>query len=113
MVNRRILMDNDKSTETKNTKGETTAVGWFTGLIVGFILIVIGVMVSLTGVGLIIGIPLILAGLAYPFIARSLIKGHCPYCGSTVSVLGSKSGVTCRSCRKHIVIQDKKFTRAE
>ena len=106
-------MDNDKLAETKKIKGEGIRVGCLTGLMVAFILIVIGVMVSLTIIGLIIGIPLILSGIAYPFIARSLIKGQCPYCGSEVSALDFKPGVTCRACKKLIVIKNKKFFSVE
>jgi len=108
-----ITMDNDKLAETKKIKGEGIRVGCLTGLMVAFILIVIGVMVSLTIIGLIIGIPLILSGIAYPFIARSLIKGQCPYCGSEVSALDFKPGVTCRACKKLIVIKNKKFFSVE
>lgn len=67
-------MNTDKSAETKNAGGRGKPVGGLTGAAIGFILIAIGIMVSLTGVGLVIGIPLILAGVAYPLIARSLIR---------------------------------------
>lgn len=106
-------MDKDESAETKNDKGRGMAVGCLTGPAAGFILIVIGAMVSLTGIGLIIGIPLILCGIAYPFIARSLITGQCPYCGRKVSALGHKPGITCPACKKRIVIRDKNFFSAE
>ena len=106
-------MGNDKSAETKNAKREVTGVGCLTGPMVGFILIVIGVMVSFTGIGLIIGIPLILIGIAYPLIGRSLIKGPCPYCGSEVSAFGFKTGITCLACKERIAIRDMKFFRAE
>ncbi|MBP1711779.1 MAG: hypothetical protein H6Q49_1981 [Deltaproteobacteria bacterium] len=106
-------MGNDKSAERKNAKGEDMKVGYLTGPITGFILIVIGVLVSFTGIGLIIGIPLILCGIAYPFIGRSLIKGPCPYCGSEVRAFGFKTWITCLACRELIVIRDKKFFRAE
>ena len=81
-------MGNDKSADPKKAKGEVKTVGWFTGPMVGFILIVIGAMVSFTGIGLLIGVPMILIGIAYPFIGRSLIKGPCPYCGQELSAFG-------------------------
>ena len=104
-------MSNDKPAETKNAGG--TGVGCLTGPMTGFILIVIGAMVSFTGIGLIMGIPLILIGIAYPFIGRSLIKGPCPYCGSAMSAFGFKKGITCLACKERIVIRDGKFFRAE
>ena len=106
-------MGNDKSIDPKKAKGEVKTVGWFTGPMVGFILIVIGVMVSFTGIGLLIGIPMILIGVAYPFIGRSLIKGPCPYCGNALSAFGFKTGITCLACTERIIIRDKTFSRDE
>jgi DNA-directed RNA polymerase subunit RPC12/RpoP len=59
------------------------------------------------------GIPLILAGIAYPLIARSLISGKCPYCGRNVSALNSKPCINCPGCGRHIVIRDKKYFEAQ
>ncbi|MEN6508907.1 MAG: hypothetical protein ABFD63_09040 [Smithella sp.] len=106
-------MDKDKSAEMKNDGGKGAPVGCLTGSAIAFILIAIGIMVSLTGVGLIIGIPLILAGIAYPLIARSLISGKCPYCGRNVSALNSKPCINCPGCGRHIVIRDKKYFEAQ
>ncbi len=106
-------MDHDQSTDTNNAKVRTGPVGWLTATSAGFILIVIGVLVSFTGIGLILGIPLILAGIAYPFIARHIITGPCPYCGIKVSTLGSRSEVKCRACGKPVVIQNKQFVKSE
>ena len=106
-------MDHDQSTETNKTKGKTGPVGWLTATAAGFILMVIGVLVSFTGIGLIVGIPLILAGIAYPFIARHIITGPCPYCGIKISTLASRSGIACRACGKPVIIQEKKFVKSE
>ena len=106
-------MDTDKSAEMKNDGGRGKPVGCLTGSAIAFILIAVGMMVSLTGVGLIIGIPLILAGIAYPLIARSLIRGQCPYCGKNVSALNSKPGINCPGCGRLIVIRDKKYFAAQ
>src|SRR5690606_4418305 len=107
------MMNTDKSAETKNAGGRGKPVGGLTGAAIGFILIAIGIMVSLTGVGLVIGIPLSLAGVAYPLIARSLIRGQCPYCGRNVSALNTKPGINCPGCGKYIVIRDKKYFEAQ
>ena len=56
---------------------------------------------------------LILAGVAYPLIARSLIRGQCPYCGRDVSALNTKPGINCPGCGKYIVIRDKKHFEAQ
>ncbi len=106
-------MDNNKSAEMKNDGGRGKPVGGLTGTAIGLILIVIGIMVSFTVVGLIIGVPLILAGIAYPLIARSLIRGKCPYCGRNVSALNSRPVINCPGCGKHILIRDKKYFEAQ
>ena len=106
-------MTTDKSAETKNAGGRGKPVRGLTGTAIGFILVVVGIMVSLTGVGLIIGIPLILAGVGYPLIALSLIGGQCPYCGRNISALNTKPGINCPGCGKYIVIRDKKHFEAQ
>lgn len=106
-------MDKNKSAEMKNDGGKGIPVGGKTGTAIGFILIIIGIMVSFTLVGLIIGIPLIMAGIAYPLIARSLIRGQCPYCGRNVSALNSKPGIICPGCGRDIVIRDKTYFEAQ
>jgi len=106
-------MDNNKFAEKKNDGNRGKTVGGLTGTAIGFVLIAIGIMVSLTGVGLIIGVPLILAGVAYPLIARSMIRGQCPYCGRNVSALNSKPGINCPECGRDIVIRDKKYFEAQ
>ncbi len=107
------MMNTDKSSEMKNDGGRGKPVGGLPGTATGFILIVIGIMVSLTGVGLMIGIPLILAGVAYPLVARSLIRGQCPYCDRKVSTINTKPGINCPGCGKYIVIRDKKYFEAQ
>ena len=97
----------------KNDGDRGKPVGGLTGTAIGFVLIVIGIMVSFTVVGLIIGVPLILAGVTYPLIARSLIRGQCPYCGKNVSALNSKPGINCPGCGRLIVIRDKKYFEAQ
>lgn len=110
-------MVNNKSTETKSAKGEGMAVGCATGPVAAILLIGLGGILCLTGIGAIIGIPLILGGLLAPFLAPLLglsnIKGQCPYCGSDVLVSSREPGVNCRACKKRIVIRDKKFFRVE
>jgi DNA-directed RNA polymerase subunit RPC12/RpoP len=106
-------MNTGKSDEMKKDEGGGKSVGVGAGTAIGFILIAIGIMVSFTVVGLVVGIPMILAGVAYPMIARSLIRGQCPYCGRNVSAMNSRPGIRCPGCGRHIVIRDKKYFEAQ
>jgi DNA-directed RNA polymerase subunit RPC12/RpoP len=88
------------------------------------------IMITLGGFGLLGGliflaIPLlgwILGGLAIfgsiaclvaGFSGAGMLKGQCPYCGEGVSQIESNKGLNCTSCKKRIVIRDRKFYRTD
>jgi len=83
------------------------ALGWG----VGFAFVVLGVVLSCTGVGAIIGIPLALGGLLCPVLAGALgassaahrLRGPCPYCGQVL--IGEGIGFACPSCARRIVVR--------
>ncbi|MFZ4400579.1 MAG: hypothetical protein ACOYO1_11135 [Bacteroidales bacterium] len=72
-----------------------------------YVFLIIGIVLCFTGIGALIGIPLILAGIALPFlnIGNSKIKGKCPYCNYDVYSFKYEPGVTCPSCRQRILIR--------
>ena len=41
------------------------------------------------------------------------LKGHCPSCGVGVSKIESQKAFNCTSCKKRIVIRDRKFYRID
>ena len=69
----------------------------------------------MTGIGAFIGIPLILLGLLAPLAGLSSIKAPCPYCGAIVYQLPliHQEGITCSTCKKRIVVRDRKFHRVD
>ncbi len=73
--------------------------------------IVIGIILCFTGIGAIIGVPLIIAAIILPFlnIGNSMIQGFCPYCGYDVFAFKRDPGVTCKSCKQRILIRDGNF----
>ena len=79
--------------------------------------IVVGGLLCLTGIGAIIGIPLILAGLLAlflgPLLGLTSIKGKCPYCETSVTAQSTAVVVTCSAYQKRIVIREKRFYRIE
>jgi len=100
----------------------TRAAGWpgfwdALGLACMFWLIlgVVGVLLCLTGIGALLGIPLIIAGhlalVIMPFAGKSARVGACPYCGHQVTMATTSSGVTCRACRRRVVMHHHRFFR--
>ncbi len=110
-------MNDQKGNETKNDKVNGFFTGISAGLITASIFILVGFLLCLTGIGAIIGVPLIIGGIASPFIGPvaglTSIKGKCPYCESEVQASSTDKGVTCAACKKRIVIRDKKFYKVE
>jgi hypothetical protein len=80
--------------------------GAFGGLIYGVIaapiLIVAGIMISLTGWGIFLGVPVIVLGilapLAGPLFGMGEHKGKCPACGTTVITTGDGKVHDCPTC---------------
>jgi DNA-directed RNA polymerase subunit RPC12/RpoP len=104
-----------KPTEAQDEKGFGVATGALGGLVGSGCLVIVGILLTLTGIGALIGIPLILLGLAMPFVGGALglsaIKGPCPYCGHAIHTDSTKLGLDCPACKQRIVIKDKKFYR--
>lgn len=94
--------------ETQNaaTPEHVPARGAFGGLIYGVIaapiLIVAGIMISLTGWGIFLGVPVIVLGilapLAGPLFGMGEHKGRCPECGTTVITIGDGKVHDCPTC---------------
>jgi DNA-directed RNA polymerase subunit RPC12/RpoP len=95
--------------------------GAYSGLLFGVvaapIMIIVGTLLCLTGLGAILGIPMILGGalapLLGPLIGLGELKGKCPWCGAPVSSILNIPGFNCRACNNRIVLRKRKFTRAE
>ena len=76
-----------------------------------------GLALSATGIGAIVGIPLILSAILFPFISPFIgarlvrLTGPCPYCGT--SVTGGMVGFNCHACKKRIVVKNNRFIRVD
>ena len=91
---------------------------------VGLLLFIAGLIISLTlgggtSIGLIFGIPLLLAGLVLPvFMMRDLFKqnevsGPCPYCSAPLRTSDATLSLLCPSCRNVVLVRDMKMYRME
>jgi predicted RNA-binding Zn-ribbon protein involved in translation (DUF1610 family) len=91
--------------------------GLFLGLIAAPVLIIVGGMICLTGLGVFLGVPLIVAGICAPIIGPLLgvnaLHGKCPWCGAKVSGVGLFDRFSCPTCGKHIVVRKRELMRAE
>jgi predicted RNA-binding Zn-ribbon protein involved in translation (DUF1610 family) len=91
---------------------------------VGLVLFIAGLIISLTlgngtSVGLIFGIPLLMAGLVLPLIMmRGLFKqnevsGPCPYCSAPIRTSDATLSLLCPNCKNVVMVRDMKLYQAE
>jgi len=91
--------------------------GLLFGMIIAPILLIVGTLLCLTGLGAILGIPMILAAvlspLLGPMIGIGTLKGKCPWCGTAVnSVEDATKDFTCLACSQRIAIRHREFVKA-
>jgi ribosomal protein S27AE len=94
--------------------------GAFSGLLFGMIiapmLLIVGTLLCLTGLGAILGIPMILAAvlspLLGPMIGIGTLKGKCPWCGTAVNGAEHAKDFTCVACSQRIAIRHREFVKA-
>jgi len=99
---------------------EAPVKGAFGGLLFGVlavpILVIVGTMLCLTGLGAILGIPMILAALLAPLmgpmIGLQALKGKCPWCGVSVSSIANARDFHCHNCGRRIAIRRREFVSA-
>lgn len=108
------------------TKGRSfdSAYGFSFAIAIGLLFFIAGLVITLTlgegGVlGLIFGIPLILAGLILPLImmrglfTRSEVNGACPYCSAPIKTSDATIRLRCVSCSGEVAVRDMKLYPVE
>lgn len=84
--------------------------GLTTWAMTGVMLFGIGVICSIFIIGLIIGVPLMIAGalafLGSPVLAFIAMEGACPYCGTVLAIMPPKKVVKCRGCKQRSTLQN-------
>jgi hypothetical protein len=107
------VVHSSEASEISASPGEIQS-AWGIGVVVGLgtagMFCFAGFVLSLTGIGIVIGVPLMLFGVALAFVAvpiGALItkKGYCPYCKGLLLFTGT--GTTCSSCHKRIIVVGK------
>lgn len=97
-----------------------SAYGFSFSIAVGLVLFIAGLIISLTvgqgtSLGLIFGIPLLMAGLVIPmFMVRDLFKTNevrepCPNCGETIRTSDATLQLRCPACHKVINVRESRM----
>jgi len=117
------MMSTEEPTATSRRRTFDSAYTFSFAIAVGLILFIGGLIISLTlgsgtSIGLIFGIPLLLAGLIFPvFMMRGLFKqnevsGPCPYCSAPVRTSDATLSLMCPSCKNIVMVRDMKLYQA-
>lgn len=91
---------------------------------IGLILFIAGLVISLTlggdsNLGLIFGVPLLIAGLVVPlvmmrgFFKQNEVAGQCPYCSTPIKTLDSTIRLQCPNCQGVVGVRDEKLYAIE
>lgn len=90
--------------------------GLLLGLVAAPVLIIGGGMICLTGLGVFLGVPMIIAGVCAPLLGPLMginaLKGKCPWCGSSVGSVALFDRFSCPACSKRIVVRKSELIRA-
>src|SRR5713226_6291256 len=117
-------MEEKHPENAKSRRTFDSAYGFSFSIAVGLALFIAGLVISLTlgqgtDIGLIFGIPLLVAGLIIPvFMMRDLfktneIKSPCPNCGTIISTSDATLQLKCTNCQKVINVREGQFFLAE
>jgi predicted RNA-binding Zn-ribbon protein involved in translation (DUF1610 family) len=90
--------------------------GLYFGVIAAPVLLIFGTMLCLTGLGAIVGVPMIIAGILAPLIGPLVgireHKGKCPSCGTRVISLSDGQNHHCPSCDQDFIVSDHQVAKA-
>ena len=114
----------DQPAAAKSGRTFDSAYSFSFSVAVGLVLFIAGLVISLTigqsaGIGLIFGIPLLIAGLVLPLIMmRDLfhhneVSGDCPYCGAPIKTSDATIRLNCPTCKNLIEVREMTLRRGE
>jgi len=117
-------MNQDRPEVAKPGRTFDSAYSFSFSITLGLVLFIAGLVISLTfgqsaTIGLIFGIPLLLAGLILPLIMmrdlfqRNEVDGACPYCGAPIKTSDATIRLNCPSCKRLIEVKDASLHRSE
>lgn len=110
-------MSANEPAKAKPAKSFDSAYGFSFAIAIGLVLFIAGLVISLTlgastSIGLIFGIPLLIAGLAVPLVmmrgqfAHTDIQGPCPYCNTPIKTTDASIRLECPACHRLMIVRD-------
>jgi endogenous inhibitor of DNA gyrase (YacG/DUF329 family) len=113
-------MSSQEPDYVKPGKSFDGAYGFSFAIAIGLILFIAGLVISLTfgqsaTIGLVFGIPLIIAGMLVPMLmmrgqlTQNDITGPCPYCGTDIKTSDSAIRLECPTCNRLVAVRDLKL----
>jgi hypothetical protein len=110
-------MDADRPDTAKPGRTFDSAYSFSFSVGVGLVLFIAGLVISLTlgqgaSIGLIFGIPLLIAGLVLPVIMmrdlfqHNVVDGACPYCGAPIKTSDATIRLNCPACKRLIEVRE-------
>jgi hypothetical protein len=110
-------MDADRPEVAKPERTFDSAYSFSFSIALGLVLFIAGLVISLTlgqsaTIGLIFGIPLLIAGLVLPvFMMRDLfqrndVSGDCPYCSAPIQTTDATIRLNCPACKRLIEVRE-------
>lgn len=117
-------MDANRPETVKSQRTFDSAYSFSFSIAVGLVLFIAGLVISLTlgqsaTIGLVFGIPLLLAGLILPVIMmrdlfhHNVVSGDCPYCGAAIKTSDATIRLNCPACKRLIEVRDASLVRGE
>lgn len=114
----------DRPEAAKSGRTFDSAYSFSFSIAVGLLLFIAGLVISLTigqsaSIGLIFGIPLLIAGLILPvFMMRDLfhhneVSGDCPFCGAPIKTSDATIRLNCPTCKNLIEVKEMTLHRGE
>ena len=110
-------MSANEPAKGKSAKSFDSAYSFSFAIAIGLFLFIAGLVISLTlgansSVGLIFGIPMLVAGLAVPLVmmrgqfSHTDVQGPCPYCGTPIKTTDASIRLECPSCHRLMIVRD-------
>lgn len=117
-------MDAERHPAAKSGRTFDSAYSFSFSIALGLILFIAGLIISLTfgaenTMGLIFGIPLLIAGLVLPLVmmrdlfTKGEVSGVCPYCSVPIKTSDATLKLQCPACGREVLVRNMKLTAAE
>jgi hypothetical protein len=117
-------VDANRTEVAKSGRTFDSAYSFSFSIAVGLVLFIAGLVITLTlgqgaTIGLVFGIPLLVAGLVLPLIMmrdlfqKNEIDSECPFCGAPIKTSDATIRLNCPACKRLIEVRDMSLLKGE